>query len=77
MKKLLLVLCAICITSCSRPLVTHDWNPKSAGDRVLAGLIKVTAPEVKGAHDAEFAIVDDKAYIVAEVNDERGGENAA
>jgi hypothetical protein len=32
-------------------------------------LVTVTAPQVKGAHDAEMAIVGDRAYIVAEVDD--------
>ncbi len=77
MNKILLIFCAVCISSCSRPLITSDWNPKLAGDRVMAGLMTVTAPEVKGAHDAEMVIADGRAYIVAEVNDERGGENAA
>lgn len=44
-------------------------------DAVLSGLVKVTAPEVKGAHDAEFVLVDDYAYIVAEVNDLKAGES--
>ena len=55
--------------------VEDKWSPKLAGDRVLQGLITVTAPQVKGAHDAEFIIVDDKAYIVTEVNEVKGGEN--
>ena len=38
-------------------ILPADWDAKAAGDRVLAGLVKVTAPEVKGAHDAEMAIV--------------------
>ncbi len=64
-------------SSSARPLVPADWNPKQAGDRVLAGLIKVTASQVKGAHDAELVIVGDRAYIVAEVNDDRAGEAAS
>jgi len=59
-----------------RKLLPADWDPKAAADRVLAGLTTVTAPEVKGAHDAEMAIVKDRAYIVAEVNDEKPGEAA-
>lgn len=55
--------------------VENAWSPKLAGDRVLQGLITITAPQVKGAHDAEFIIVDDKAYIVTEVNEVKGGEN--
>jgi hypothetical protein len=39
-------------------------------------LVKVTSPSVKGAHDAEFVCVGDRAYIVAEVNDSRAGESA-
>ncbi len=53
-----------------------DWNPKRAADRVLAGLIRVTAPQVKGAHDAEFVCVDDKAYIVEHDNDSEPGHGA-
>lgn len=51
-------------------------DPKAAADRVLARLISVTGPEVKGAHDAEFVIVDGKAYIVAMANDIQPGESA-
>lgn len=56
------------------PLLPSDWNAKAAGDRVLAGLVNVSAPEVKGAHDAEMAIVNGRAYIVAEANDVKAGE---
>lgn len=55
--------------------VENAWSPKLAGDRVLQGLITITAPQVKGAHDAEFVTVGDKAYIVTEVNEVKGGEN--
>jgi hypothetical protein len=60
----------------AQALLPRDWSPRQAADRVLAGLIPVTAPHVKGAHDAEMAIVNDRAFIVAEVNDERPGEGA-
>jgi len=56
------------------PLLPADWDPVQAADRVLAGLIRVTPPAVKGAHDAEMAIVGNRAYVVAEVNDVRPGE---
>lgn len=59
------------------PLLPPDWNAKEAGDKVMARLINVTAPQVKGAHDAEFVIVKDKAYIVAEANDVQPGEAAS
>lgn len=62
------------VTAC---LLPPAWDAKAAGDTVLSGLVKVTAPQVKGAHDAEMALVDDRAYIVSEVNDERAGESAA
>jgi len=57
-------------------LLPTDWNPKQAGDKVLADLIQATAPQVKGAHDAEMAITRGRAYVVAEVNDDRAGEGA-
>jgi hypothetical protein len=55
-------------------LLPTGWNAKAAGDKVMAGLFKVTGPGVKGAHDASFAIVGDRAYVVAEVNDRQAGE---
>lgn len=57
-------------------LVPKDWDAALAGDVVMKRLVKVTAPQVKGAHDAEFVCVADHAYIVAEVNDSRAGESA-
>jgi len=64
-------------TSPAKRLLPPAWNPKHAGDRVLSRLIKVTSPKVKGAHDSELAIHGDRAYIVAEVNDDRAGEAAS
>lgn len=57
-------------------LLPPDWNPKQAADKVMAGLVNTTAPLVKGAHDAEFVCVGDRAFVVAEVNDEQPSENA-
>jgi hypothetical protein len=57
-------------------LLPAGWDAKQAADKVLAGLVCVTAPQVKGAHDAEMAIVGGRAYVVAEVNDRRAGESA-
>lgn len=51
------------------------WDPVAAGDRVLRGLVTVTAPQVKGAHDAALALVGEHAYVAAEVNDVREGES--
>ncbi len=58
-------------------LLPPDWNAKQAGDNVLAGLVCVTAPQVKGAHDAELAIVGDRAFVVYEANDRQASESAA
>lgn len=60
----------------SEGLLPAGWNAKTAGDAVMSKLVNVTAPQVKGAHDAEFVISGGKAYIVAEANDERPGEAA-
>ncbi len=53
------------------------WDPVRAGDQVMARLISVTAPHVRGAHDAEFTLVGRHAYIVSTVNDQRPGHSAA
>jgi hypothetical protein len=58
-----------------RHLVAPGWDPVQAGARVLAGLVSITGPEVKGAHDAEMVMVDDKAYVVYEANDCQPGED--
>ena len=59
-----------------KTLLPPGWNAKQAADRVMAGLINVSASEVKGAHDAEMALVGDRAYIVAEANNIQPGEAA-
>jgi hypothetical protein len=56
-------------------LLPANWDPALAGGIVLQRLVKVTAPQVKGAHDAEFVCVGDRAYIVASANDVQQGEN--
>ena len=61
----------------AEPLVPKDWDPRAAGDRVMQRLICVTAPEVKGAHDAAIAFLGNRAYIAAELNDGQAGENPA
>jgi len=57
-------------------LLPRGWNAKAEADKVMAGLVNTTAQQVKGAHDAEFAIVGDRAFIVAEANDRKPGESA-
>ncbi len=73
---LLTALAPLATPAQGQSLVPSDWDPALAGDAVMERLVTVTAPEVKGAHDAEMVIVDRHAYIVAEVNDENAGESA-
>lgn len=58
-------------------LVTKDWNPVQAADKVLTNLTNVTGPKIKGAHDAAFVIVGGRAYIIYEANDKKPGEAAS
>ena len=60
----------------AQTLIPAGWDPALARDLVMDPLITVTAPQVKGAHDAEMVIIGDRAYVVAEVNDVRAGESA-
>ena len=60
----------------SPKLVPDGWDPALAGDQVMERLVKVTAPRVKGAHDAEFVCVGDRAYIVEHDNDVQPGHGA-
>ncbi len=53
-----------------------DWDPALAGDIVMQRLINTSASRVKGAHDAEFVCVGERAYLVAEANDVKAGESA-
>lgn len=57
-------------------LLPTNWDPALAGDVVMQRLVKVTAPEVKGAHDAEFVCVGDQAYIVEHDNNVEPGHGA-
>jgi hypothetical protein len=57
-------------------LLPAIWDPALAGDVVMSRLIKVTAPQAKGAHDAEFVCVGERAYIVEHDNDVAPGHGA-
>lgn len=57
-------------------IVPAKWDPALAGDIVLQRLVNTSSPRVKGAHDAEFVCVGERAYIVTEANDLRAGESA-
>ena len=54
-------------------LLPATWDPVLAGNEVLQRLVNVTPPGVKGAHDAEFVCVGDRAYVVKEANDTQSG----
>ncbi len=58
-------------------LLPAEWNARAAANQVMAGLVNICEPHVKGAHDADFIIVDGKAYIVYMANDVQPGEAAA
>jgi hypothetical protein len=57
-------------------LVPADWNPKSEAAKAMAGMIQVTGPEVKGAHDSDLVMVGDRAFVVALANDVKPGHGA-
>ena len=57
-------------------LLPTKWNPRAVADEVLARLVRVSAPQVKGAHDAEFVCVGDRAYVVEHDNDVAPGHGA-
>lgn len=57
-------------------LLPPDWDAQAAGDRVMKNLIRITGPEVKGAHDADMVLLGDRAYVVTMANEIQPGENA-
>lgn len=59
-----------------RKLVPQDWDAAMAGDIVMRRLVNTSAPDVKGAHDAEFVCVGERAYVVTEANNTKAGESA-
>ena len=59
------------------PRLPPGWDASLAGDMVLQRLVSISPPRVKGAHDAEFVCVGDRAFVVYEANDQRPGESAA
>lgn len=52
------------------------FQPVRAANRVMQSLIRVTPSQAKGAHDAEFVCVGDRAYIVEHDNDIQTGHRA-
>jgi len=63
-------------TTEAQPLVPSGWDPSLAGDLVMARLVRVNAPQVKGPHDAEFVCVCGRAYVVEHDNDMQPGHGA-
>ncbi len=57
-------------------LIPTGWDAALAGDQILQRLVRVSAPQVKGAHDAEFVCVGERAYIVEHDNDVQPGHGA-
>lgn len=57
-------------------LLPDNHDPALAGDIVMQRLVKVTAPQVKGAHDAEFVCVGERGYVVEHDNDAEPGHGA-
>lgn len=45
-------------------------------NKILDNAINITENPIKGAHDADFVIADNKAFIVYEANDIQAGENS-
>jgi hypothetical protein len=74
--KLAVLLCGFAIAARAESLLPSNWDPALAGDEVMERLANTSAPRVKGAHDAEFVCVRDRAYIVIEANDVKAGESA-
>jgi hypothetical protein len=60
----------------AQSLLPARWDAALAGDTVMQRLVNTSAPRVKGAHDAEFVCVGQRACIVTEANDVRAGESA-
>ena len=60
----------------SEQLIPAGWDSLGAASNILDGLVQVTPFQVKGAHDADLALVGDKAYVVAEVSNQRAGESS-
>ena len=77
MMKAILSLFALIVPLVSaQSLLPTNWDPALAGDIVMQRLVRVSAPQVKGAHDAEFVCVGERAYIVEHDNDVTPGHGA-
>lgn len=75
-KAILSLFALIAPLASAQSLLPSNWDPMLAGDIVMQRLINTSAPQVKGAHDAEFVCLGERAYVVAEANDVKAGESA-
>jgi hypothetical protein len=55
-------------------VLSANWNPKEAADKVITGLVKVTAPKVKGAHGSKLTLIGDRAYVATLADNTTPGE---
>lgn len=76
MKAILSLFAMIAPLVSAQSLLPSGWDAALAGDIVMQRLVNTSAPRVKGAHDAEFVCVGERACIVAEANDVKAGESA-
>ncbi len=74
--RLLAISTLFCGQIAAQSLLPTNWDPALAGDIVMQRLVRVSAPQVKGAHDAEFVCVGERAYIVEHDNDVSPGHGA-
>jgi hypothetical protein len=72
-----LLLTCITVAGYAQKLLPDGWDAKTEADKVLAGLINVCNPKVKGAHDSDLIVMNGKAYIAYMANDRQPGENPA
>jgi hypothetical protein len=66
----------LAVEAAKSKIVPEGWDATLAGDAVMSRLVNTSASRVKGAHDAEFVCVGERAYVVTEANDRQAGENA-
>lgn len=50
----------------AQTMIPATWDAALAGDVVLNRLVVITAPHVKGAHDAEMVLLKDRDYVLTQ-----------
>lgn len=56
--------------------MSKDYSAEVAANHIMNEALVVNNDVMKGVHDAQFVIINDKAYIVYEANDVQAGEYA-